>query len=86
MDCVICGPGFIGKCPHGGTTASNQETFTCECGHTWKFGKSGNHSCAPNYQARIASLEKENRKMLFMIDEGLGWEDMQRDSMQSHLN
>ena len=22
MDCVICGPGFIGKCPHGGATAS----------------------------------------------------------------
>lgn len=22
MSCIICGPGFIGKCPHGGATAS----------------------------------------------------------------
>ncbi len=35
---------------------------------------------------RYQQLEEENRKLKFMIDEGLGWEDMQQDSMQSHIN
>ena len=36
--------------------------------------------------AEVVRLTEENKKLKFMIDEGLGWEDMQQDSMQSHIN
>jgi hypothetical protein len=37
-------------------------------------------------QSQINQSMKENRKLKCMIDEGLGWEDMQQDSAQSHIN
>lgn len=37
-------------------------------------------------RSEILRLQVENKKLKGMIDEGLGWEDMQQDSMQSHIN
>jgi hypothetical protein len=34
----------------------------------------------------VKAKDEEIKKLKFMIDEGLGWEDMQQDSMQSHIN
>lgn len=34
----------------------NPETHTCDCGFTWKHGRSGSHSCTPHYQSKIAEL------------------------------
>ena len=36
---------------------SNPETHTCQCGHTWKHGAHGGHSCSTYYQATIEKLE-----------------------------
>ena len=35
-------------------------------------------------KCRISLAERNKFKQ--MIDEGLGWEDLQQDSMQSHIN
>ena len=35
---------------------------------------------------KLISLDKENKKLRFMIENGLGHEDMQQDRMQSHIN
>ena len=37
-------------------------------------------------RAKIVSLEVENKKLLCIIDNGLWPEDLQRDSMKSHIN
>ena len=45
----------------------NNETFTCDCGFTWKFGRSGTHDCRPRYIARIEELEvavREHKKIM----------------------
>ena len=34
----------------------------------------------------VDKLRVENRQLKSMIDNGLGWEDVEQDSMQSHIN
>ena len=35
---------------------------------------------------RLERLIEENKKLTFMIENGIGFEDLQQDSMQSHIN
>lgn len=61
------------------------------CDHTQNVTRVEDR-CFTNYAKHVCdkcgfkTLQDENKKLKFMIDNGLGWEDMQQDSLQSHIN
>ncbi len=73
-------------CPRCLAASTGQISKCATCDYRWWPGSNGDHSCVEMLLKKVEVLLAENRKLKFMIDEGLGWEDMQQDSMQSHIN
>ena len=43
--------------------ARTPELHVCDCGHSWRTGQIGEHSCTPGYMKQVRALTKSNHKL-----------------------